>query len=147
MEIETTDDCVRIRFAVPVAAADAWDALTRAEAIAAWWGDHVALDPTPGGAFRETWTDGRRSVVTSGRVPRFEPPQILALTWADDDWPAPTQVVFTLREQPDASTRVLLEHGGWEALTGRDRRGLIAAHAAGWQAHLEALRDYLGRSR
>lgn len=143
MKIETTDESLRVRFDAPASALRVWEALTRPAAIEAWWGDNFSLDARPGGSFREAWSDGTRTVVTSGRVKRFEPPHALGLSWADDDWPAETDVLFTLTEQPEGSTTVTLDHGGFDAVADRDPRRLVADHAVGWRFHMEALRAYL----
>lgn len=120
-----------------------WDCLTDPSAVRDWFGPHMALDARPGGGFREVWQDGARTVVTSGEVLAFAPQRRLVLSWADADWPTRTTVTLTLTPE-GAGTRLVLDHAGWQAL-GPKARDLAAAHRAGWQAHLDALKAHAER--
>jgi uncharacterized protein YndB with AHSA1/START domain len=120
-----------------------WAALTEEAQIHRWWGDHVALDPRPGGRFRERWSDGGGGVVvTTGEVVRVEPGELLELTWADEGWDVTTRVRFTL-EPLDEGTRLVLEHQGWSDFPADEREEVMADHAAGWQRHLTNLARHL----
>lgn len=146
MKVGTTADRIVIEFDFRKNLEQVWAALTSPDAIAAWWGESVSLMPKAGGAFREEWTDetGRR-IVTSGFVSRYEPPELLELSWADDDWPHSTHVALILEPLDDAKTLLRLEHRGWSGLPAESRQRLIEQHAAGWHHRLRALEAYLGR--
>jgi uncharacterized protein YndB with AHSA1/START domain len=107
-------------------AEDLWSALTEPSRLARW----IAVvdgDIRPGGEFRASFTsgwDGR------GRVDVCDAPnRLLVTTWSDDD--APTVMEAVLTPLADGIHLVIEE------------RGLplenIAAHGAGWQAHVEDL--------
>lgn len=146
MKVGTTADRIVIEYDFRAGPEQVWSALTSKDAVSAWWGGHVTLEPRTGGAFREEWTDeAGRKVVTTGTVQRLEPPELLEFSWADDDWPQPTQVIISLEPASDVKTMLRLEHRGWPALPGDARQQLIERHAAGWHHHLRALEAYLGR--
>ncbi|HEX2118428.1 MAG TPA: SRPBCC domain-containing protein, partial [Acidimicrobiales bacterium] len=116
---------------------DVWRAIVGAEARAGWW-PYLDLDATPGGRMEERWTDGAGAdVVTAGEVIEVIEPRLLRLTWKDDGWPAATEVELRLERQ-QGGTLVAVRHTGWDSLP--DPRALVAAHRAGWRAHLEDLR-------
>src|SRR5918993_5815303 len=123
-----------------------WRALTEEGRIAEWWGSYVSLDARLGGRLTERWTDADgREVVTSGEVVRLIAPRTLELTWADGDWDEPTRVLFRL-EEAAATTRLTLEHSGWEAFPSSSREELIRAHASGWSQHMANLVAYSART-
>ena len=146
MRVETTDDRLLVETELAVPVEQVWAALTSPAAIADWWGDHVRFAPEVGGELREQWTDASgRDIVTTGVVTRWDPPRSLEMTWADDDWPSETQVLFTLKERDGDRSILRLEHRGWQALPAERRRRLIDEHAAGWRRHMESLDAYLQR--
>jgi uncharacterized protein YndB with AHSA1/START domain len=123
-----------------------WRALTEEWRIAEWWGSYVSLDACLGGRLTERWTDADgREVVTSGEVVRLIAPRTLELTWADGGWDGPTRVLFRL-EEAAATTRLTLEHSGWEAFPSSSREELIHAHASGWSQHIANLVAYSART-
>lgn len=137
----TRDDpeiCERTDVDAPIS--QVWGALVSPDERAAWW-PYLTLDPSVGGRFEELWTDpsGDRKR-TSGRVTAMEHPHHLALTWADDDWPAATRVEISLTAT-GTGTEVTIRHTGWRALA--DPEHLIADHRAGWRMHLHNLREHL----
>ena len=141
MNVETTDDVIRIEVDLPVPPERAWTLLTEEPHLARWWGDYVSLQARPGGTFRETWSDGVREVVTSGEVTRCDPPVALEMTWADEDWPGETEVVFHLSEDR-SGTRLTLTHSGWRIHSADKRTELLAGHVRGWSEHLARLATY-----
>ncbi len=141
MQVETTGDSIRIEVDLSVPPVQAWALLTEKQHIANWWGDHVDLQARPGGKLVETWSDGGRTVSTSGDVTRCDPPLALEMTWADNDWPGATRVGFHLAEDGDG-TRLVLDHSGWSVHPVGERQKLIAAHADGWSRYLARLADY-----
>jgi len=143
IDVATGPDRVVVRAEIQAPRNLVWRSLTEKERIAEWWGGHVSLDPRPGGCFTERWTDaGGREVVTSGEVVRMEAPRTLELAWADDDWDEPTRVLFRLEEDAEDTTRLTLEHSGWEAFPPSARGELVRAHAAGWSRHVTNLEAY-----
>ncbi|MES0882519.1 SRPBCC family protein [Roseibium sp. SCP14] len=100
-----------------------------------WWGKSVTLDPVPGGVFYEPWQDANGVHHTHGRVTAIEPPQLLVMSWWDDDWPFKTEVTVQVKNLRDRS-RISLVHKGWEAAPEGRQRGLVDAHSQGWSYHL-----------
>jgi uncharacterized protein YndB with AHSA1/START domain len=146
MKVGTTADRIVIEYDFAKPREQVWAALTSPGSISVWWGDNVSLMPKVGGAFREEWkNDAGRTVVTSGFVSRYEPPEMLELSWADDDWPNATHVALILEPLGEAKTLLRLEHRGWSGLPAEKRQPLIEKHAAGWHHHLRDLEAYLGR--
>jgi uncharacterized protein YndB with AHSA1/START domain len=124
---------VEVRESVLVAAPPerVWSLIAGAEERARWW-PYLDLDASPGGRMEERWDDTR----TTGEVLEVDPPRLLRLSWKDDGWPAATEV--ELRVEPDHDgARVTVRHTGWEPLP--DAETLVAAHRAGWRAHLDDL--------
>jgi uncharacterized protein YndB with AHSA1/START domain len=146
MKVGTTADRIVIEIDFRKGPEEVWSALTSPEAIAAWWGKHVSFAPRAGGAFRQEWTDeAGRTVITSGIVSRSERPELLELSWANEDWPHETRVAFILEPMSEERTLLRLEHRGWSGLPADRQEQLIEQHKAGWHHHLRALEAYLGR--
>jgi uncharacterized protein YndB with AHSA1/START domain len=106
--------------------ADLWSALTDGRRLARWIAE-VEGDLRLDGAFRATFTSGWEG---PGRVDACEPPRHLRVIMT------PGQAEETVIEA------VLVAEGNQTALV-VEERGLpleeLAAHGAGWQAHLEDL--------
>ena len=141
MLVETTADSIHIEVDLPVPPTRAWALLTEQRHIASWWGEHVDLEARPGGKLSETWSDGRRTVITAGDVTRCDPPLALEMTWADDAWPADTNVAFRLSAS-GGGTRLVLDHAGWSVHPVGERQKLIDTHAGGWSGYLARLAEY-----
>lgn len=141
MKLKTDSKKIRIEVNLAVSQEKAWELLTESNHIANWWGNHVKLEARPGGAFFEKWFDGEKQVITSGRITHFYPPSVLKVTWADDNWPGETNVIFSLPEG-DNETRLILEHSGWEIHSEEERQALIDAHTDGWSHYLQKLTTY-----
>ena len=125
------------RMVVPAAPERVWRAIVDGTGRAGWW-SYLQLDASPGGRMEERWTDaGGAEVVTSGEVVEAVAPRTLRLTWADEGWPAATDVDIALAPCP-GGTVVTVRHTGWDRLPGGD--ALAADHATGWRAHLDDLR-------
>jgi uncharacterized protein YndB with AHSA1/START domain len=108
--------------------------------IAQWWPiDHtvsaeddltVVLEGRPGGRIFER----RRSGVEHdwGEVTIWEPPSRLGYTWhLNRDRSDATDVVIRFIARGDASTRVEIEHSGWERL-GADGENWRNRNEGGW---------------
>jgi uncharacterized protein YndB with AHSA1/START domain len=83
---------------VDASAHEVWRTIVVAEARAGWW-KYLDLDATVGGRFVERWTDGSgRERLTTGVVTEVVVDRLLVLCWADEDWPAATQVAIRLAQ-------------------------------------------------
>ncbi|WP_413203648.1 SRPBCC family protein [Rhodospirillum sp. A1_3_36] len=148
MDVENGPDRLSLTLTLPTAPSRVWEALTGAEHIRVWWGDHVTLEAKAGGSLREEWDDGSGTpMVTEGEVLTYQPPRHLVMTWKDANWPLATRVSITLEETPPGRTRLRLDHTGWASLgvSEEARDTLIANHSAGWSIHLRDLRDHMRR--
>ena len=141
--VANLEPAVAVSSWVPASPRRVWSALTSADERAQWWPGLERLDAAVGGTFVERWSNGERLVTTSGSVEQCEVERALELTWADDDWPAPTRVRIDLCEVDDG-TLVFVRHEGWNGLTNADK--LVAAHETGWREHLGALARHLART-
>jgi uncharacterized protein YndB with AHSA1/START domain len=105
---------------------DLWSALTDAPRLARWIAE-VEGDLRLGGAFRATFTSGWEG---PGRVDACDPPRLLLVTMSPGG------------EEETVIEAVLVADGDQTRLV-VEERGLpleeLAAHGAGWQAHLEDL--------
>ncbi|MDR3663341.1 MAG: SRPBCC family protein [Mycobacterium sp.] len=123
-----------------------WDALTKADLIAQWFGDSAEFEASPGGTGFFGWnTHGKFRVL----VEQVEAPHTLVYRWAHreaDAEPAPgnsTMVRFDLTEI-DGGTRLDLCESGFENLT--DPTTAHAENSGGWTAELGDLVEYLRAS-
>jgi uncharacterized protein YndB with AHSA1/START domain len=88
----------------------------------------IIFEGRVGGRFFERYRDGGEADV--GRVTAFEPPSRVAFTWRQPSWNADTLVEVRFSAEADG-TRVTLEHGGWEALSGTPPK-LFESYSDGW---------------
>ncbi|AXS38903.1 SRPBCC domain-containing protein [Breoghania sp. L-A4] len=143
MQLTTGEYDIRIELDLPIPIEAAWILLSTPEALSIWWGAHVTLDARAGGHFREEWERDGQPVVTNGTVLRCEPPALLEMTWADNSWSGQSRVRIMLEETPPREDpngcRLILEHCDWQHVRTDDPAALIAAHARGWQRHLQKL--------
>ena len=110
---------------------DLWSALTKPDRLTRWIAD-VDGDLRPGGQFHARFTSGWEG---PGRVDVCEPPHRLLLTM-DPGTLDETVIEAELREE-SAHTLLVIEERGIPVPE-------LAAHGAGWQAHVEDLGAYLG---
>ena len=114
---------------------DLWSALTDPQRLARWVAK-VSGDLRPGGVLRASFTSGWEG---PGRLDECEPPRRLLLT-LDPGREDETVIEAELFAEGD-QTRLVVEERGLPL-------GELAAHGAGWQAHVEDLAAYLeGRER
>lgn len=73
----------------------------------------VVLEEQRGGRVYEVWDDATGR--DWGRVLMWQPPELFAMTWNFTAEPTDVELRFTALD--DGSTRVDLEHRGWERLT------------------------------
>jgi len=135
-------DPIRIEFdvACPVERAfEVWS--TR---IDTWWpADHtvsaeddltVVLEPRPGGRIFERRSNGVEH--DWGEITVWEPPTRLGYTWhLNRDRSDATDVEIRFVRRDDASTRVEIEHRGWERL-GADGENWRDRNHGGWSTLL-----------
>ena len=107
---------------------DSWWPLHQGYSYAAARTKAIHLEAFAGGRFYERLTDGEELVV--GRVLVCEPPRRIVFTWRGTDWPATTEVEVSFTPE-GATTRVDLEHRGWEQL-GPSAEEQRRAFANGW---------------
>jgi uncharacterized protein YndB with AHSA1/START domain len=110
---------------------DLWSALTKPDRLTRWIAD-VEGDLSVGGTFHARFTSGWEG---PGRVDVCEPPHRLLLTM-DPGTPDETVIEADLRTD-GAHTQLVIEERGIPVPE-------LAAHGAGWQAHVEDLGAYLG---
>ena len=132
---------ITFQIRLPIDVETAWCCWADPHHLKNWFGDHVQLEVTLGGTFRETWTNDGRPVITSGQVVLCNPPLELAWTWADDDWPESTQLNLAFQGVGE-ETMLTLRHSGWIALGTDLCNPLREAHKAGWTMHLSSLSDH-----
>lgn len=110
-----------------------FELLTDPGALVRWWPDVAELEPRIGGRVRLVFEVNE----VTGSVTRFEPPHVLAFTWAPPGRPdVETEVAFTLAEVAPARCRVEVVHRGWEHAP-----ELRPAHDLGWRHYLGCLDD------
>ncbi len=133
---------IRLSAMVRRTAAEAFRLFT--DGIGEWWPSHLGysygggrlkelrLEPVVGGRFYERYTDGEEFEV--GRVIACEPPRRIVFTW-QGRWAEPTEV--EVRFTPEGSTtRVDLEHRGWERL-GASAEQSRTSYLNGWPTVLQ----------
>ena len=124
---------IRITFDVDCPADHAFAVWTARTSL--WWpSDHTAsgerdlqivFEPRPGGRIFERTASGRE--IEWGEITTWEPPRRLAYLWhLRADRADATEVEITFHARDEATTRVEIEHRGWERLgaegeTWRDR--------------------------
>ena len=108
---------------------DLWSALTDPSRLAQWIAT-VEGDLRLGGEFQARFTSTWEG---TGRVDVCEPPRRLAVTLYDEEGEGVVEAELT----PDGEyTRLVVEERGFPL-------NVVAAHGAGWQAHIEDLAAYL----
>lgn len=130
--------------AAPAAVFEAW---TRPEILARWWGPRhtmvqdAEVDARVGGRFRVTLVEdnGARHTV-SGAYAEVVPAQRLVFSWA---WEATAELVsrvtVTFRAVPDG-TELTLTHDRFA------NEGTATRHRRGWTESLERLSAWFGRA-
>lgn len=124
---------------------------TWTERATAWWppqhtvshepGTEIVFEPRPGGRIYERTPDGRE--IEWGEIADWEPPHRLSYRWHIATDPAnATEVEIVFRKLADATTRVEIEHGGWDSL-GEIGQAWREANQAGWDGVLPSYRSAL----
>jgi uncharacterized protein YndB with AHSA1/START domain len=140
-------DPIRRSIIVASSAEHAFDVFTRG--MGSWWpldGAHsrwnerrepglkaegVVVEPYVGGRIFETFSDG--SEASWGTILVFDEPHRVVIAWKPNSGPyLPTEVDVEFIELDDGSTRVDLEHRGWERL-GAEAAERRSSYLVGWQ--------------
>jgi uncharacterized protein YndB with AHSA1/START domain len=123
--------------------AKVWAALTTAEALGTWFGNHATIDLSPGGSAQMTWTNGHQA---SMRVERVEEPKVFGFTWhiygLPEDDPRRTYVEFTL-EPLGTGTRLTVVESGFAQLPDDAHSTAYNGNTTGWASELGELSAYL----
>jgi hypothetical protein len=109
-----------------------------------WWpvehtvsheaGTEIVFEPRAGGRIFERTPAGRE--IEWGQILEWDPPRRLRYLWhIATDFMHATDVEIIFRELPDSSTRVEIEHAGWERL-GEIGQAWRDANHAGWDGVL-----------
>lgn len=114
-----------------------WKVLTHTQL---WW-EGMTLEPKLDGTFQEMWDDGEEEKITSGKVLKFDAPNLLELSWKDEEWPDYTIVTFSLKSLNEDETELSFTHNGWEIFSPQVAEKLIKEHIHGWEFHLEELQE------
>lgn len=135
---------MRISFTVQCSAEHAFDTWTTR--ASAWWPpEHtvsrephvqIVFEPRPGGRILERTSGGEE--IEWGVIVEWNRPRRLRYRWhiATDPQNA-TDVEIVFRPQPDSTTRVEIEHGGWDRL-GEIGPAWRESNHAGWDGVLPA---------
>ena len=140
---------LRVSFEVSCPVDHAFDVWT--SKIARWWpADHsvsgengllVVLEGRPGGRIFERTAAGTEH--EWGEVVVWEPPSRLAYLWhLRRDRADATEVEIRFIDQGDSTTRVEIEHRGWERL-GAQGQSWRDANQGGWSTLLVAYRTHV----
>jgi uncharacterized protein YndB with AHSA1/START domain len=109
------------------------------EEIGKWWplkegfsfggekAKDIFIEGRVGGRFFERFTDGTEFEV--GRITAYQPPHVVAFTWKDPSWEAPTEVEVKFAADGNG-TRVEVEHRGWDAGPIMQKQG--QGYSDGW---------------
>jgi len=133
---------LRITFEVDCSPDHAFATWTRR--ATAWWppehtvshepGAEIVFEPRRGGRIFERTKRGNE--IEWGQIVDWDPPRRLRYRWHIATEPSnATDVEIVFRELPDSTTRVEIEHGGWERL-GEIGQAWRDANRAGWDGVL-----------
>jgi uncharacterized protein YndB with AHSA1/START domain len=128
--LDETRGAVRVEDVFDTDLADLWSAVSTSERLIGWLGE-VEGDLEVGGAFRAAF---RSTWSGSGRVEVCEAPHHLLVS-LEPGTEEETQVEAWLTAE-GGRTRLVVEERGLPV-------GVLAAHGAGWQAHVEDLGHHL----
>lgn len=104
--------------------------------------ERIEFQTRVGGRVVERMSDGR--LLAWGEVLVWEPPRRFVLAWKPHSRPdPPTEVEVTFTER-ESETEVVLEHRGWERLSG-DVGRLHADYASGWVGALRRFAEAANR--
>lgn len=138
---------LKIAFVVACPPDHAFSTWTRK--ASSWWpvehtvshepGTEIVFEPRPGGRVFERTPAGNE--IEWGRILDWDPPRRLRYLWHIATDPAQaTDVEIVFRELPGSSTRIEIEHGGWDRL-GEAGPAWREANHAGWDGVTPGYRE------
>jgi hypothetical protein len=108
-------------------------------------GTEIVFEPRPGGRIFERTERGNE--IEWGKIVDWDPPRRLRYLWHIATEPSKaTDVEIVFQELPDSTTRVEIEHGGWDRL-GEVGRGWRDTNQAGWDGVLPSYASDASRPR
>lgn len=132
-----------------------WWAWTLSERVVQWFAPGAHIEAKLGGAYELFFIPNNPDQMsTKGcRITQFEPQSRLSFTWkGPDDFAslmnddgALTAVHVTLSEDGEYSTKVTLEHAGWEE--GTEWEKAIEWHQMAWNQVLSSLKSSIESSK
>jgi hypothetical protein len=159
MNEQATANVVRHTVTVPIARERAFRLFT--EEIGSWWPSDThtlsegpiteVFEPRQGGRWYELAEDGSECTVATMLV--WEPPSRFVMAWQltpewkfEPDLERATQVEVGFEEEGESSTRVTLEHRGFESYgeSGREMRESVGGEE-GWPVIVERYAEVAGR--
>jgi uncharacterized protein YndB with AHSA1/START domain len=145
---ETTTGLLRISRTFPAKRARVFDALTKPEQIAQWWGPagftlpKAELDLRVGGKYRfEMHPRDGHSMMLGGMFKEITRPSKLAYTWAWEGVPGPETLVTIELKEVEGNTELVLTHEPFP------NKEAVAQHDAGWQGGFDRLEEILQKER
>lgn len=121
-----------------------WAALTTAEGLGTWFGNHAEVDLRVGGQIKLAWDSGDTGTLT---IERLEPPRVFAYSWRfyglPDDDPRRTRVEFTLESTAAGTTLTMVETGFAQISDPGDHNAAYSGNTKGWTSELGELVAYL----
>ncbi|MEM9553619.1 MAG: SRPBCC domain-containing protein [Acidobacteriota bacterium] len=136
---EPSGDAVTTSVSLNRPCSEAWRYLIDPVKIPQWWGDGVRLEPRVGGRFEEPWRDERGELhTTTGQVLALDEPNLLRLSWQEDDWDEPNQVTFRLASDGDRC-RLEVRHEGWDQFDSERVAKLRPQFESGWRDLLSSI--------
>jgi uncharacterized protein YndB with AHSA1/START domain len=121
-----------------------WAALTTAEGLGTWFGNHAEVDLRVGGQVRLTWDSGDSATLT---LVRLDAPRVIAWTWRlegiPEDDPRRTTVEFTLEPAGSGTTLTMVESGFAQLPDAGAHDRAYSGNTEGWTHELGELVAYL----
>lgn len=139
-QVETGRDTLALRCRVatldPEAVFAYW---TQPKLLTQWWPKAAEIDGRVGGDYHLRWP--AMGWHLHGRYLAFDPPRLLAFTWAWEHEPeAPVaQVRVELAPHPEGGTAITLTHGPYD--DSPESQAMREGHRAGWVHFCQRLQD------
>jgi uncharacterized protein YndB with AHSA1/START domain len=120
-----------------------WAALTTAEGLGTWFGNHAEVDLRVGGVAKLSWDSGDSATLV---IERLEAPRVFGYTWPvyglGEADPRRTYVEFTLEPTGTGTTLTVVE-SGFAQLSDADHDKAYSGNTDGWASELGELVTYL----
>jgi uncharacterized protein YndB with AHSA1/START domain len=122
---------------------DVWAAITTADGLSSWFGQHTEIDLRVGGLATLSWDEGH---VANLRIERLEPPTVFGYTWGifglPEGDPRRTYVEFTLAAEGTGTSLTVME-SGFSQLAPDEHDTAFNGNTGGWRSELDELVAYL----